>query len=300
MRLAAGVIGALLAAAPAQAAEREVVRLGTPAVLTPGAPLERTFTLPDGARQGPDRWYVVRLHYRVRFASGGKGFAWVTSDTNTRTSAQVEYTTSRAGVRRTTVDLEHGQRERRGRSRSDELTFTNYLQNAGVRAGANSWTLRLEQAGGASVKRLELLPDTAIVETDRSPFPLGMTVALDGDRPEAGEPFTIAVTLAARPGRSVDDVVVRADGGQRRRLGRVTERPRTVRFTFQATRAGTRQLTFAADSSANHPNASVQVLVLPSSRATAASPLVLGLAALPALAMVGWLGASRRRRRVNA
>jgi hypothetical protein len=39
------------------------------------------------------------------------------------------------------------------------------------------------------------------------------------------------------------------------------------------------------------------VEVLPSSRATAASPLVIALAALPALAMTGWLAASRKRRR---
>lgn len=302
MRRAAAliVLAGLAAAAPAQAAEREIIRLGTPVSLATGEPLQRTFTLPAGARQGPARWYVIRLHYRLRFAPGGQGFAWVTGETNGRTSAQAEYTVTPAGVRRTTADLVHGQRERPGRSRSDELTFTNYLQYAGVRPGANTWTLRLEQDGDARAGRLELLPDTAIVETDRSPFPLAMTPALEGDAAQAGGIFTVAVTLAASPGRVVDGVVVRVRGGEQQRVGRVTDKPRTVRFRLRAGEAGTQQITFEADSAANHPNASVQVRILPATGAKAASPLVYGLAALPALAMAGWLVTSRRRRRAVA
>jgi hypothetical protein len=317
---AAALGGALIAGAGAHgaaAADREVIRLDevrrTPAVLTGGArpaALHLRFRLPAGADQGPDRWYLVRLHYRLRFApSSGRGFAWVMSDTNDRTSAQVEYTTAqRRGslwVRRTTVDLIHGQRERRSRSARDALTFQNYLQYAGVRPGTNTWTIRLEQAGAARVARLEVLGDTAIVKTRRSPFPLTLTAALDGDRPRAGERFTVKAILAARPGRSVDDVVVGAlaqDGGAElagpaeQRVGRVTARSRTVRFTFVAPRPGRYAVALAAESAANDPNVSAEVEVLPAAGSTSAPAVVWVLASIPVLAMAAWVVVSRRRR----
>ena len=320
-RLRAGALVVAVAAAgapaPAAAAEREVARLDSlrraPAVLAGRArpaTLRMGFELPSGAAQGPKRWYVVRLRYRLRFArDSGRGFAWVTSATNGRTAAQIEYTTSRRqgrlGVRRTTVDLIHGQRERPGRSARDAVAYMNYLQYEGVRPGPNTWTIRLEQAGAARVERLEVLGDTAIVETTRTPHPLTLTAALDGDRPRAGERFTVKAILAARPGRSVGDVAVRAvpqdDGAElvgpaEQRVARVTDRARTVRFTFRARRAGAYPLVLTADSDANDPNVSAEVEVLPAAGATAAPAVVWVLASIPALALAAWLVGSRRRR----
>jgi hypothetical protein len=274
------------------------------------AELRLRFELPAGAAQGPERWYLVRLHYRLWFAGdSGRGFAWVTSDTNDRTAAQIEYTTSRRdgrlAVRRTTVDLTHGQRERPSRAPQDALAFTNYLQYEGVRPGGNTWTIRLEQSGDARVERLEVLGDTAIVATDRTPFPLTLTAALDDERPRAGERFAVRAILAARPGRTVRDVVVRAQsqddgadlvGPTEHRLGQVSEQARTVRFTFLARQPGTYPIALAAASSANDPNVSATVEVLPAAGATSAPPVVWVLASIPALAMAAWLVASRRRR----
>jgi hypothetical protein len=313
------VLSACLPGAADAAVDQEIVRLDalrpTPVVLAGGAKpatLPMRFDLPAGAAQGPDRWYVVRLRYRLRFAPGsGRGLAWVTSDTNGRTAAQIEYTTSRRGghleVRRTTVDLTHGQRERRSRSPRDALTFTNYLQYAGIRPGPNTWTIRLEQAGAARVERMELMGDTAIVATDRTPFPLALTVALQGPRPRVGERFTLRATLAARRGQPVDDVVVRARlpegtglellGSAARRVGRVDGRRRTVRFSFRARRAGNQAITLVAASDANHPNAGVEVEVLPTTRSVIAPARVWALTSIPALAMAAWLVVSRRRRR---
>ena len=303
--------------APVAAAEREIVRLDgltrAPAVLTGGAQpaeLRLGFELPADAAQGPHRWYLVRLHYRVWFArDSGRGFAWVMSDTNDRTAAQIEYTTARRhgrlAVRRTTVDLTHGQRERPSRAPRDAVTFTNYLQYEGVRPGPNTWTIRLEQAGAARVERLEVLGDTAIVETDRTPFPLTLTASLDGKRPRAGERFAVKAIVAARPGRTVRDVVVRAQsrddgaalvGRAEHRIAQVTERARTVRFTFLARQPGTYPIMLAAASSANDPNVSAEVEVLPAAGATSAPAAVWVLASIPALAMAAWLVASRRRR----
>ena len=314
----AAAVMVLSMCASAGAAEREVVRLDglrrAPAVLTGGAQpaeLRLGFELPAGAAQGPDRWYQVRLHYRLWFArDSGRGFAWVTSDTNGRTAAQIEYTTvrrrGRLAVRRTTVDLTHGQRERPGRAPRDRLTFTNYLQYEGVRPGANTWTIKLEQSGAARVERLELLGDSAIVETARTPFPLTLTATLAGDRPRAGERFTVNAVVAARPGRTVRDVVVRAEspdgraelvGPAEQRIDQLTGQNRTIPFSFVARQPGTYAVALAASSSANDPNMGVEVDVLPAGGgATSAPPAVWVLASIPALAMAAWLVASRRRR----
>ncbi len=312
----------LCACAPATAdaaVEQEIVRLDTarhaPAVLVGGAgpkTLRVPFELPVGARQGPDSWYLVRLRYRVRFArDSGRGFAWVTSTTNDRTAAQIEYTTDRRrgrlSVRRTTVDLEHGQRERSSRSARDSLTFTNYLQYQGIRPGKNMWTIDLEQAGSARVERLEVLGDSAIVQTSRNPFPLTLTAAADRERPQIGERFTIKTVLTARPGQPVRDIVVRAlppEGGgveilgpAKRRIGRQDDRRRTVTFTARARLPGTHAITVVADSDANRPNANVQVEVRQATRATSAPATAWVLTLVPALTMAAWLVVSRRRQR---
>ncbi len=309
-------------AAPGVAAETEIVRLdasrAAPVVLEGGAHpaiVRMPFELPAGATQGPDRWYLVRLHYRLRFgADSGRGFAWVTSDTNGRTAAQIEYTTQRRGgrlrVRRTTVDLIHGQRERRSRSARDTLTFTNYLQYQGVVPGANTWTISLEQAGGARVQHMEILGDSAIVETRRSPFPLMLTAAVIGDAPRVGERFTVKATLTARRGQPVGDVVVRARpprgrgvtvlGPTTRRIRQVDDRRRTATFSFYARRRGVHAVTLTADSNANHPNASVQIEVLDAAKqATTAPAAAWALALAPALALTAWLVVARRRRQAR-
>ena len=149
--------------------------------------------------------------------------------------------------------------------------------------------------------------DTAIVETDRTPFPLALTVALEGPRPRVGERFTLRATLAARRERRVDDVAVRAQlpegsglellGPAIRRVGKVEGRSRTVQFAFRARRPGRQSVTLVATSDANHPNAGVQVEVLLTTRAAIAPAAVWALASIPALTMAGWLVVSRRRRR---
>jgi hypothetical protein len=268
------------------------------------------FDLPADARQGPEQWYLVRLRYRLWFRrDSGRGFAWVSSDTNGRTAAQIEYTTrrrrGRLDVRRTAVDLTHGQQERRSRSPRDALTFTNYLPYQGVRGGSNTWSIRLEQAGSARVARMEVLGDSAIVRTTRTPFPLSLDASSDGEESEVGGRFSVTARLAARPGYHLGDVVLRVLpeshgiqllGQPIRRFHRFVGRRRTV-FSFLARRAGSYAITVVASSDANHPNASVQVHVSPKSGSTGASPTTWALVLAPAVAVAAWLVISRRRRR---
>jgi hypothetical protein len=315
----AAVLVALAAPAPVAAAA-EIARLdeqrAAPVVLGgAGRPtsLRLAFDLPAGAKQGPERWYAVRLRYRLWLEpSSRRGFVWVTSATNGRTHAQIEYTTSRRRgrlfVRRTTVDLEHGQRERRGAFSRDALTFENYLPYAGVRPGANEWTIRLEAAGGARVRRMEVLGSTAIRETTRTPFPLTLDVSVDGDAPRVGERFRLKVVLATAPGsRPIRDIVVRAgpaaEGGvveglrpSEQRIAELTGGRRVLTFPFLARAQGTAAIAVSARSGANDPNAGVRVQVAPAERAASVPAGVWGLAALPVIAMSAYLLRARMRR----
>jgi hypothetical protein len=306
------IVLACVMAPAAEAGEREIVRLDeltrAPLVLTGSArPQARSFPfrLPQGAGQGADRWYKVRLRFRIRFArDSGRGLAWVMADTNERTSAQIEFTTlrvrGRLRVRRTSVDIVRGQVERVSSSPTSRVTFENYLQVAGVRGGENVLSLRLEQAGDARVARLEIFGDTAIVATDRTPYPLGLSGRLLDPTPRVGDRLRIAVTLTNRTGESLRDVILQPefDGSALRPLSPGIRRHRTLRrrvrevFDFEALRAGTHTVVFRADSSRNHPNGTLRVTVRGASRG-GASPAVWVAALLPAILVGAWLVRAR-------
>lgn len=269
---------------------------------------EFTYSLPEGARQGPDAWYTIRLRYRLAFArESTAGHAWVMVDTNDRTCAQVEYTLARAGrdlrYRRTTVDLEHGQREKRSSSLHDEVRYTNYLQESGVKGGENELAFRVETTAGVRVQRLVILPGTAVLRTLRTPYPLQLQPRLVEDEPGAGERFRVAVELQNRGKSPLHDVVVRVvhDPRALRRLSRrlvrykyLSRRAHAV-FSFRASRQGRHRITFVADSDRNQPIAVVEVSVGGDAEGgrTAILTLIAALAALLAgLAIPLW----RKRR----
>lgn len=246
------IAGALLAAqVPASNASTstEVLRLerlaDAPIVLEGAGPRQArvTFELPPNARQGPDTWWKLRLRYRLRFSPrSGPGFVWVSSDTNDRTAASIEYTLRGRGrklrARRTTVDVD-GQKERRGLRHGDKVSFENYLQFAGVRGAANTWTFRLEQAAGARVDRLEILGATAILATRRSPYALNLGALLLDGPPVAGRPFRVLVRSRDRQGAIISDAEIRAQ----------PQSPR-VRLLGSKERRGGREFTFVAPGAA--------------------------------------------------
>jgi hypothetical protein len=296
---------AAAAAAPAPAADREVFRLAAPVVVAGKRSFD--FRLPEGARQGSDAWYLIRLRYRLTFArESGPGLAWVIGDTNGRTSAQVEYTVARRSgglrVRRTSVDLVNGQLARTFASRTDSVTFTNYLQLEGVRGGENELRIRLEESGLTRVERLELLPGTAIVRTGRSPYPLALEARLLDERVRAGEAFRVGVTVSNRTGERLRDVVVRpqhafelvSDPGLRFATLR---RPAYGVYVFRAGAPGEYELGFVADSSRNHPSLGLRVVVLERRSFSTLDAAIWAVALLPFALVGGWVIRSRRGRR---
>jgi hypothetical protein len=312
---AAGVLVALAAASPVHAAERPVVRVGDAparsAVLRDvreTAELEYRYRLPAGAAQGPDAWYTIRLHYRVAFArESGPGLVWVTAETNGRTSAQVEYTLRRPSgalrVRETSVDIVRGQVERSFEGRTSEVRFRNYLQNAGVRAGDNVLRIRVEQAGGARVERLEVLEDSGVYRTDRSPYPLRIDVGASERAIRVGETFSLVVEVSNRTGEPLRDVAVRPTFDPRafelrsppvRRFARVAAPTRAV-FELRALSVGGHRVDVLADSSRNHPSVAVRVTVAPSAPSSAVVAAVWTGALLPVVLLLGWLLRGRMR-----
>ena len=302
--IALSVAAAALASATAATGDRVVFRLTRPLDLDD----RRTFvySLPEGARQGPDDWYTIHLHYRLRFArDSAPGHAWVMADTNRRTCAQVEYTLERTAqglrYRRTTVDLEHGQREKRSASPEDEVRFTNYLQEKGVRSGDNELALRLETTRGVRVRRLVILVDTAVTRTAVTPYPLQLRPRLEEDV-EAGERFRVVVELRNAGERPLHDVVVRVrhDPSRLERLS-----PQALRYTrlsastaaafvFRARASGRQRIPVLGDSDRNHPIAVADINVGGSEGGRAAT--VAAAAALLAVLAGLVMRLSRRRR----
>jgi hypothetical protein len=208
-------------------------------------------------------------------------------------------------VRRTTVGLVDGQRERLFSSRADAVSFTNYLQLEGVRGGENELRLRVEQSGGAKVERLEVLGDTAVVRTDRSPYPLSLDAGLLDERVHVGETFRVGVTVANRTGERLRDVAVRPQVDAAAfevvsapPLGReLLTRPVYGVYVFRALASGTHELGLVADSSRNHPSLGLRVVVLERESFSTVDAALWAAALLPFVLVGGWVVRSRRGRR---
>jgi hypothetical protein len=296
------VVAAALAPAAATAGDRVVFRLPRPLQLQNRVAF--SYPLPEGARQGPRDWYTIRLHYRLTFApDSSAGHAWVMADTNRRTCAQVEYTLVRGQrglrYRRTTVDLEHGQLERRSTSTRDDVRFANYLQEAGVKGGSNELSIRVERTRGVKLRRLQIL-GVSVVRTARTPYPFQLRPSLITGDVGAGERFRVAVELRNVGGTPLHGVVVREQHDSRRlerlsgptvRHGPLWETGRVV-FDFRARREGRHRITFLGDSDRNHPIAVVEVRV--GGRRGGRTTTVVVVAALAAL--LGGLAIALSRR----
>jgi hypothetical protein len=280
-------------------------------VLTPAAPTAVFgYRLPAGATQGPDRWYTVRLNYRITFEPDtGPGFAWVMADTNKRTAAQVEYTLRRSPqglrVRETSVDIVNGQLEKVFRGGTSRVRFRNYLQTAGVRAGENELRLRLEQSEGARVRRVEVSGDSGVFRSELSPYPLRIEPRLAADDVHPDAPFQLVAGLSNRTGESLRNVEVRPAFDPRslellsppvRRYAALVE-PVEAIFTFRPLRVGRHRIDLLGSSSRNQPSAALAVTVTPEPSSRALRIAVWGVALLPLALLGGWLLRSRLRER---
>lgn len=123
------------------------------------------YRLPPDAKQGDGLWYLIRLHFAIRFKRGaGAGNAWLSAVTNDYAGVQVKFT--RAGgsqrVAWNSLDLIRGWVDRTTASRRVEANLDNYLPYRGVRPGRNTFTVALRRAGALEVDRLRVFADSGL------------------------------------------------------------------------------------------------------------------------------------------
>ncbi|MDE3090453.1 MAG: hypothetical protein KGJ80_13810 [Chloroflexota bacterium] len=173
-----------------------------------------TYYLPRGATQGPDSWYLLRLHFRLELAeNSAPGLVYVSVSTNDRTAAQVKFQLYRVGgliIHWDTVDLLEGEEHFFTLSPSIEVFFSNYLQTAGVLPGLNTLTVSLEAYDGAKVNRLVVFDDSGIEYTPLGPPKLTMQVILPDKPVIVGDVFRIGFELGNRGGYPAKGVTVQA------------------------------------------------------------------------------------------
>ena len=247
---------------------------------------ERTsvlYRLPPHASQGPQSWYLIRLHFRLEFAPRTPaGIAYVSASTNGRAAAQIKFTVDRAPGRRqirwSAVGIVHGSERGVTRKRAVELRYANYLQFGGVAPGENVLTFQLERLGPVQVERFRVFDDSGIELSPLSPASIELRPVLVpravrvGDEIEVGFRLRnngerLATRLAV--GVAADPRFLTLRGAPFRRLRPLAAGASAEgSFRFVARRAGRTFVDFGARGSSNRPGARVAVRVEP--RATLA------------------------------
>lgn len=193
-----------------------------PVTLAPGRSRVRQQTVPHafllaaGAKQEGPSWYLLHLDYRIVIAQGsGSGSVYLSVSTNGATSAQIRFDIKRRPGRHLLITsdslgLVAGHVVARSDRRLWRGHFDNYMQDAGVRGGWNSLTIRVEQYGAARISRATVLNTSGIRVEHGSPARLGVQAHV--------VPSTLTLEGPARV-----DVIVK-------NVGATTTRPGTVRL----------------------------------------------------------------------
>jgi hypothetical protein len=232
------------------------------------------FWLPAGARQGPRKWYLIRLHFRITFEQeAGTGGALVSGLTNRRSAAQIKFDIpirgKRALIHWNTLDYIRGYQGHRTRSRTIDVRFANYVQFAGVRPGRNSFAVQYESFGKLGVKSLVVLRDSGIEVTSLSPARLKIRVSNPPTRVRRGSDFAVAYTLTntgSQVARNVE-ITARADDNIHS-LKENTRRERYLRGSlsgtmhFRAVAPGSAAVLLLVKSGSNHPGVRIPIVVV--------------------------------------
>jgi hypothetical protein len=238
--------------------------------LTPRSPkVEIPYELPPGAKQGPQDWYVIRLHVRVSADSASDGESLVSASTNDHASAQLNLKTGNGKITNSGYGLVDGRQEDHAKGNTLELRFANYLQLGGVRGGRNVLTLELEAFHGKPPLSVVFLEGSRIERTPVTPYeleivgpgravvvPAGGTAEIpfrlsrSGTRPDTRA--SVRLDLVGAPLEAVDELTRSFEGVGDGRGGN---------FKIRAAKAGTYNLLIVAKSDYNAPAYPVRVVV---------------------------------------
>lgn len=230
------------------------------------------FALPAHASQGPQNWYVLRLHLRLTLApDSGPGTVDVSATTDQATCALISF---RAGDARridwTGVGIVDGVTRGSSRSGVVELRYANYLQRSGVKSGRNDLDFQLAQHGKVHVAELRIFDDSGIEYTPLSPanvrlvaravpsVRVGQTIVVRFTLRNVGERVARSIRVAASYPRTRLTLV--ASHGIRVPSLRASHSV-TGSFVFHGRTAGKAPVFVAAQTSSNHPGDSVTVVV---------------------------------------
>lgn len=264
-----------------------------------------SITLPKGARQGPDSWFVIRLHFRIVLGSTGSGPAYFSAATNGRTAIQMKLTGSdKAGANYSMVGLVDGRQHGELREAESELRLANYLQDQGVTGETPvEVSVTMESGPSLGIQSVTVFADSMIEKTQYGPYPLAVRVPLGevGDI-QAGQSFTLPVEVEiTRPNTRVHSVAVSVTpegaleviGPRSVRLGDLSDKHKAA-FRMRAERPGDYRVNIAASSDYNDPSRVIGVHVGPARSRQGLRPWM--IAALGAL-IVGAAGTVVLRRR---
>lgn len=287
---------ALLGAVAAAWAPGAEARLPHPLTLRPGPkPVvqDTSFVLPPGSAQRRTGWYELRLRARVVFGfERGRGNAYLSADTNGRTAAQIRFR-SRGRARPVewdAVGIIDGT-QRGLLQRSTLITFRNFVQDKGIRGGANTLSFRIETFGRAGLERATVLPGSGVYRTSSGPARVVLDVRQRGAL-RAGKPATVELVVRNTGMRPARQIRVGLDDAAGLRLTLESHRPfslapgeaKILRAIVRAEKPGSYRVTFAADASSNAPAATIELQIAP--RADGGVRAMITIAAVTVMGMI--------------
>jgi hypothetical protein len=220
-----------------------------------GASHATQYRLPSGASQGPDHWYLLRLHAIVRFDGRSRsGRVYLGAGSDGRAGALVDVRLARRSrqggrcpvrVRWSTIDLVQGNHGATVCGRRANIEMRNYLQYRGVRPGRNRLNVSVSSYDHGIAGEVRVLGDSGVLVTDAGPARLAFGER-DAPRAAPAQQIEVPYTLTNEGDREARDVLVTIDqlprglklqGARLQHLGDISDQATGV-FRVQARRPG--------------------------------------------------------------
>lgn len=207
------------------------------------------YRLPQHATQGPDAWYLMRLHFAIVFEpNAGRGIAYVGGSTNGHAATQVEFShrdSNSRFVHWSSVGLIQGGVSAVGPLKRTVVKTVNFLQFGGVRRGRNRLTVEIESLGMLRPSRIRVFPDTGVIRTRRGPALLRIEAESAPHPVSVGDAVEVPFTMRNVGGRPAPEASITAfapdgveiEGSQTQQMSDV-RRIADGRFLIRPARAG--------------------------------------------------------------